>query len=66
MKDFTSMDAFAQAVIDAGLGRLSAEELALLKTYYDGARTMAASLRDAFTLTDEPATVLAASRPGHA
>ena len=63
MRQLATSEEFRAAVAEAGLGELSADELGLLRTYYDDARAFALELRELVALDDEPATIFRAG-PG--
>jgi hypothetical protein len=56
-------EAFLVAVAGAGLGDVPADDLALLRRYYDGWRAQVAQLRPVLDLADEPATIFVAAPP---
>ncbi len=58
-----SMEEFKGLVEKAGLHNVPADDLELMKNYWDGARPQIAMLRQALVLPDEPATVFAAAPP---
>ena len=58
-----SMEAFKDLAEKAGLYKVPAEDLELMKNYWNGARPMIAMLRQALALPDEPATVFSAMPP---
>ena len=61
--DPLTMEEFKQLVERAGLHDVPSNDLELMKHYWDGARPQIALLRQALSLSDEPATVFLAAPP---
>ena len=60
MRPFATENDLSAAALDAGLGEMGPDELALLKTFHDDACAFAVALREAVAGDDEPATVFRA------
>lgn len=60
MRPFATKDDLRTAALEAGLGELGPDELALLKTFHDDACAFADALRNAVAGDDEPATAFQA------
>ena len=63
MRPFATKDDLRAAALEAGLGDLGPDELALLKTFHDDVCAFGVALRDALAADDEPATVFQAMGP---
>lgn len=56
MENIESIEVFEERAAISGLGKMTQEDLLLVKQYYDGAASASARLFDLVTLDDEPAS----------